>query len=257
MMDKEFHEYERLYMGKTTAYDYSIIEHYDRYKLAKRYVSPNDVVLDAASGSGYGTEYLHDAAKKVIGVEISEHALHYARENHSKDNVEYRHADLDRPLDFPDSFFDVITSFETIEHVPSPEKMLAEFKRVLKPDGVLIVSSPDREIINEDGITHNKYHISELSKKEFIEVVSRFFSVEELFGQTKHIVLPWWKRTIKKISKLDTFGIRRGIVKMLGLKYMVHKHFTPHAEIPIEKTASESKERYYTLILVCKNNKSL
>lgn len=250
--DKEFDAGERLYVGKTKTIEESIKDHFDRYEFAKKYLKPDFVVLDAACGTGYGSEILSSSVKKVVGLEISDHALNWGRQHHKKENIEFKKADLNKPIDLPDNYFDAIVSFETLEHVANQQNTLSEFKRVLKPGGILIISSPDREIITEKGGANNEFHINELSKSEFISLIKEYFEAEEIFGQTKYMILPWHKRIIKLIAKADIFGIRRKIVKILGFDFAVHRYLAPMAYLPIEKTDFESPNDYYVLLMMCR-----
>lgn len=250
--DKEFNAGERLYIGKTVAYEPGVKEHFDRYDFAKKYLRSDFVVLDAACGTGYGSEILSKLVSKVVGLEISDHALDWARGHHQKTNIEFKKANLNKTMDLPSDYFDAIISFETLEHVENQGNMLSEFKRVLKPGGVLIISSPDREIITEKGGTDNKFHINELSKKELVAILKQNFKLEDIYGQTRYVMLPWYKKIIKLIAKLDIFKIRRKIVQFLKLNFFFHKHLAPMAYSSIEKVEFDSPNNYYVLIAVCR-----
>ena len=253
--EKEFQGGERLYLGETESDEGSIKEHYNRYEFAKKYFKPDFTVLDAACGTGYGSDFISDSAKKIIGIEISDHALEWAKNNHQKINIEFKKGDLNEKLDVSSESVDAIVSFETLEHVENQENMLSEFKRVLKPGGLLFISSPDREILSEKAGDNNKFHIHELSKKEFIGLLQQYFKIDSLYGQTKFIVLPWYKRLIKFLMKLDIFKLRRVIVKVFGLKLFIHKNFSPMKATPLEKVDLGSKNDFYVLVAVCRNIK--
>lgn len=251
--DKEFDAGERVYYAeKTKIVEQSMSDHVERYYFAKKYLKPDFVVLDAASGSGYGSEILANCVKKVVGLEISDHALEWARNHHQKSNIEFKKADLNKSFDLPDNHFDAVISFETLEHVANQENVLFEFKRVLKPGGLLIISSPDREIITEKSGVNNKFHINELSKKEFVTILRENFKLENIFGQTKYVALPWYKTAIKFIAKLDFFKLRRKTLKLLGLSWFVHEHFTPMTDSSIEKIDFDSPGSHYILLIVCR-----
>jgi len=250
--EKEFQGGERLYLGKTASDENSIKEHFARYEFAKKHFKPDFTVLDAACGTGYGSDFISDSAKKIIGIEISDHALSWAKSHYQKPNIEFKKGDLNKSLDLPSESIDAIVSFETLEHVENQENMLSEFKRVLKPGGMLFVSSPDREILSEKAGDNNKFHIHELSKKEFVNLLQKYFKLEELYGQTKFVVLPWYKRIIKTLMKLDVFKLRRIIVKVFGLKLFIHKNFSPMKYTPLEKVDFDSKNDFYMLVGFCR-----
>lgn len=250
--EKEFQGGERLYVGKTKSDDNSINEHFSRYKFAKKYLKPDFIVLDAACGTGYGSEFISDSVEKVIGIEISDHALEWGKKHHQKTNIEFKKGNLNNPLDVPSESVDTVISFETLEHVENQENMLSEFNRVLKPGGLFFISSPDREILTEKAGDDNKFHIHELSKKEFVSLLKKYFKIEELYGQTKYVELPWHKKAIKILAKFDIFKIRRLIVKLFGLKLFIHKNFSPMENTSLEKTELNSKNNFYVLLAVCR-----
>ena len=153
-------------------------EHLHRYSVACEYVSGKSV-LDIASGEGYGSNLLSKTADSVIGVDISVEAVSHASAKYKyQKNLEYRAGSCtDIPCD--DNLFDVVVSFETIEHITEHELMLGEVKRVLKPDGVLIISSPNKEIYLDD----NEFHLKELDYDEFDSLLKSYFKNIEMIGQ--------------------------------------------------------------------------
>lgn len=157
-------------------------EHFHRYVVARAWVRGRQV-LDAACGEGYGSALLADAADRVTGVDISETAIGHAQERYREvANLDFQTGDCTR-LDFPDRHFDGIVSFETLEHLAEQEAMLGEFRRVLKPDGLLILSSPDREQYSEQAGHDNPYHVKELNRAELETLLSRYFPAYRLLGQ--------------------------------------------------------------------------
>lgn len=154
----------------------SEIEHRHRYGLLSDVVR-DKVVLDAACGTGYGTYSIAEDARKVIGIDISEEAIAFCKDNYQKDNLEYKQMSATE-MKFEDNSFDVVISFETIEHLPleAQHAFLAEIKRVLKDDGVLIMSSPNRDIITQIRRgRNNPYHIHEFLCEEFREFLKEYF----------------------------------------------------------------------------------
>src|SRR5262249_14536474 len=122
--------------------------HLKRYDFAREDCR-NREVLDAACGVGYGTARLAEVARRAVGGDLSEEAIGYARRRYSAPNVEYHVADL-LALDLPDASFDVVCSFETIEHLEDQPAFLHHVVRVLRPDGVLFVSTPQADETTHD-----------------------------------------------------------------------------------------------------------
>jgi SAM-dependent methyltransferase len=134
--------------------------HMARYALAAEWVRPSDTVLDCACGLGYGTAMLAalSRGKRFLGVDIGDRAVAYARDNFGdRYRVEYRQGDAEDLSFLPDASVDTLVSFETLEHVPGFERFLAEARRILKPDGRIVVSVPNRWE-DETGRDPNPYH---------------------------------------------------------------------------------------------------
>jgi len=149
--------------------------HRARYEFARRYAQGRSVA-DIACGLGYGSRILRDAgAKTVTGMDLCRDAIHYARSQHGLGGITFMVTDATR-ISVSDSSFDVITSFETIEHVPSTYEFLTELARVLRPDGTLIVSSP-----NDWGLTN--HHCHSWTPFEFMAEVAAFFEIESVWEQ--------------------------------------------------------------------------
>ncbi len=110
-----------------------------RYEFAKQFISSKDTVLDIASGTGFGADFLADYAKTVIGADQSKIALNKANTLYKKSNLSFK-IDNALKLSFPNNYFDKVISMETFEHI-QPEKIneyCHEMKRVLKKEGIFI-----------------------------------------------------------------------------------------------------------------------
>lgn len=159
------------------------VEHLHRYYFAKKIISNKDlVVVDIASGEGYGTYILSKEAKFAYGIDISEDAINFAKEKYIKNNLEYKLGNCSN-IPLQDKSVDVVVSFETIEHHDKHEEMLSEIKRILKDDGILIISSPDKKNYTELSKGENHYHIKELFFEEFKNLLSSRFKHIQFFGQ--------------------------------------------------------------------------
>lgn len=157
------------------------LEHMHRYLIAREYVHDKDV-LDIASGEGYGSYMLSSVANSVIGVDISEEAILFASQKYKSDNLKFIKGEAcNIPLE--DCSIDIVVSFETIEHINNHQRMLEEIKRVLRKDGVLIISSPDKREYTDIPKFHNPYHIHELYRKEFEQLLKNNFNNYEIVGQ--------------------------------------------------------------------------
>jgi ubiquinone/menaquinone biosynthesis C-methylase UbiE len=157
-------------------------EHYHRYALAARWCV-DARTLDAACGEGYGTAMLAYSAASVEGVDVSAQAVGHAQQRYGHlQGVGFQVADC-TSLPYGDNEFDRVVSFETLEHLAEQDQLLAEFRRVLKPDGCLILSSPDKATYSDLQNTVNEYHVKELYRDELESLIGRHFPVFRLLGQ--------------------------------------------------------------------------
>ena len=162
------------------------LDHIARYEFASTYVR-GKLVLDIACGTGYGSKILWDGgAAKVFGVDVSTEAINFALNKYKNERLEFRAGDIGS-IDFAANYFDVVVCFETIEHVKNQERALSELLRVLKPDGLLIISSPNREVTSPSKSLreppNSPYHVMEYSSKEFISALKSRAKIIEIRGQ--------------------------------------------------------------------------
>ncbi|UQD56145.1 bifunctional 2-polyprenyl-6-hydroxyphenol methylase/3-demethylubiquinol 3-O-methyltransferase UbiG [Flavobacterium sp. K5-23] len=160
---------------------HGVIEHLHRYAIAQK-ITNNKVVLDIASGEGYGSFLLSKSATKVFGVDIDEESINHAKVKYaSSKNIEFSVGSTDAiPLE--DRSVDVVISFETIEHHDKHDLMMKEISRVLKKNGVLLISSPEKSIYSSRD-PNNPYHIKELTLDDFSDLLKRNFKNVNLFNQ--------------------------------------------------------------------------
>jgi 2-polyprenyl-3-methyl-5-hydroxy-6-metoxy-1,4-benzoquinol methylase len=152
-------------------------EHRGRYWWAAALVV-NERVLDAGCGTGYGANILALAgASEVVGIDRAAHVIAAARQ-HTQPGVTFEVADL-LELPFPDNDFGVVACFEAIEHVEAPDTALDEVARVLRPDGVLAISSPNRSVY----VKGNPHHRHEYFPEELESALRRRFKCVRLVRQ--------------------------------------------------------------------------
>jgi GT2 family glycosyltransferase/SAM-dependent methyltransferase len=149
------------------------IEHFHRYFLARELCRGKDV-LDVASGEGYGAALLSQVARSVTGVEISTDAVEHATRYYARPNLRFARGDA-RSIPLADQSVDVVVSFETIEHFYEQEAFVGEVRRVLRPVGVFVVSTPERDVYSPYDSPANKYHKREISGEELYELLGRSF----------------------------------------------------------------------------------
>jgi SAM-dependent methyltransferase len=159
-------------------------EHWHRYAFARRFAAGKRV-LDAACGEGYGTALLGAVAASVVGIDIDIATIDHARATYGEGNRVRFIAASCSGLPLPSASFDVVVSFETIEHLQAAEQpdMLSEFARVLAPDGVLVISSPNRSLYSDARDYVNPFHRQELYRDDLARLLGARFPAQRWYHQ--------------------------------------------------------------------------
>jgi SAM-dependent methyltransferase len=217
--------------------------HRKRYEFARRFCAGADV-LDAGCGTGYGAALLAESAGRVVGVDLDAEAIAYARRRYPGPNVEFVEADL-LELELPDASFDAVCSFETIEHVTDRERYLAQIRRVLRPGGVFIVSTPRVDRTTER--PRNPHHTVEFSRADFEALLRRFFAEVELYGQQR-----LQTRRHRALQRADVLGLRKRLTFLRPASRLLGT--PPMAEVGSDGIAisREGVERARELVAVCR-----
>jgi SAM-dependent methyltransferase len=156
-------------------------EHLARYAFAAR-LARGKRVLDAGCGAGYGSAELAKTAVSVLGVDQSNDAVQYARENYRLPNLTFVQASA-TALPHPDATFDLVVAFEVIEHLDEWRAFLLEIRRVLVPAGQFMVSTPNKRYYTEtrDRVGPNPFHHHEFEFAEFRNELSAVFPHISMF----------------------------------------------------------------------------
>jgi len=166
-------------------------EHLHRYIWASSLVKDKRV-LDLASGEGYGAALLARHASSVCGVDIAEDVIRHAAEKYTRPNLQFLKGSITRVPLSENHSFDVIVCFEAIEHIKDHDELLQEIKRLLKPSGLCLVSTPNKEIYSGGQEPPNPFHVKELNFEEFNSLLNRYFSSVSYLGQHVHPVSSMW-----------------------------------------------------------------
>src|SRR5258705_5166321 len=141
------------------------IEHLHRYALAMEFADGKKV-LDIACGEGYGTHLLATRATYATGMDIDKSTIEKAKAKYDKKNISFLVSGAEK-ISANDNEFDLVGCFETLEHLSDHASVLKEIKRVLKPGGLLIISTPDKNTYTEARGYKNPFHAKELYYDEF------------------------------------------------------------------------------------------
>jgi SAM-dependent methyltransferase len=176
-------------------------EHFHRYVFARSLVA-GKAVLDAACGEGYGSALLARTANNVVGIDLATETIDHAKSTYSDlNNLQFQQGDC-TALSFEDDSFDVVISFETLEH-------LVAQRRVLKEDGFLVISSPDKKTYSDVTGSENPFHVKELYRDELESLIASEFPAYQLLGQKLVFQSAIWDMSSSSkavIEQLDESG---------------------------------------------------
>lgn len=202
---------ERVIPGITVNFLYQ--EALARYERALTFIKNEMKILDAGCGTGYGSNLLASKGR-VIGIDSNNEVIRYAKKNYG-DKVNFLSGDITK-LQFMSEEIDCICAFEVIEHLKNPIKFLAEAKRILKKNGIIFLSTPNKDIHSPHGYSSSPYHIKEYTYSDFSNLVNSFFKHVKIQGQVKSnkakkAIAKFInsQRAREKFVQKDKFGLRK------------------------------------------------
>lgn len=185
-------------------------EHLARYLFASKFVQ-NKKVLELGCGKGYGSFYLAHFANQVVGCDLNQSSLDFAEENYKRPNLRFASHDVNLPdsqglLGAP---FDVIVTHEVLEHLPPEltETFLTSIKKLLKPDGLLLLSTPNHDVVMKSGMPVPEFHINNLTARELRALLRSHFKQTRMYGQ---VIDRGWLKNL--IYGLDVFHLRHAFL---------------------------------------------
>ena len=202
-------------------------DHVRRYVWAEKFIGGMKV-LDAGCGHGYGSAYLADGtAREIVGIDSDRKAIRFASETYQNPKLHFEVMDVSRLMFQPESF-DAVISFEVIEHLVDTTPYLREIKRVLKTDGLFLLSTPNKrfhERFSRDGKPLSRFHVHEYYPQELYSLLEDYFSItgiyylfgkhdEALLGYMHSCSVPKWIRRFVPLFLKDAWLRMRGIPSM-------------------------------------------
>ncbi len=158
-------------------------------------------LLDVGCGNGRLAAFFQSAGFKVSGVDISSAIIE--RNRAALPGIDFRHTTPDQPMDYPDGSFDAIFCSEVIEHTYDVELMFGEFARLLRPEGLLILTTPYHGLVKNIAIA--------------------LFSFERHFDPTWQHIRFWTKKSLRRIC--DGCGLQPTLWQHVGRFWPVPKSF--------------------------------
>lgn len=176
------YEPERIEFDRSLALDHASTD-LKRYQRALGYLSPTDRVLDIACGEGFGCDLVAARCAEVVGADYDAELVESVARVEHPANVSFAVEDI-TAMGFPDGSFDAVISMETVEHVDE-DLFVAETARVLRPGGLLIVSTPQ----NDWGFNVVPWHVREYSVAEIRTLLEPAFEIVKVHGVSSHEIL--------------------------------------------------------------------
>jgi len=247
---------ERLVPG-TEGWDKYHADHVQRYNyFASKYSGKS--VLDMACGAGYGSNLIvSHGASSVTGIDIADEAVSFAKQNYKDSRLDFMKMDF-REIEKRDKRFDLVISFETIEHIDNPSEFLRVAASVLKPGGKCIVSTPNKKKYSDAGMV-NEFHISELYYEDFRKIFAEHFTIDIEYHQTESVnyrrwqYLRWQFDSMKVNNDKIPFNAFKRFVKNLVSKESAPSEFADifyaHPEDFILEPMPVYNDRYSVIIL--------
>jgi SAM-dependent methyltransferase len=223
--------------GTDTLSRFEAAHHQARYRWAvEQLEGVGGLVVDIAAGSGYGSHMLaRDPERQVVGIDVSDDALANARASYAAPNLRFQTGDAETLREFESQSVSAVVSFETIEHLRHPQHFLAEAARILKPGGVLLISTPNRLLASTlyplRGRPNNPYHVFEYTRDGFLADLSRDFRVDLMAGQS---YVPRWLACWPVQVAIKAFC---HALRGFGAYRFVDRHYHDPQQVNVESTA--------------------
>jgi len=152
------------------------------YEYVKQIIPKNSAVLEVGCGPGYGTNYLSNHVKHIIGLDIDKNVIQYASDKYSSENCSFKfYNGLKIPYD--DNTYNAVVSFQVIEHLQDDINYLAEIRRILKTGGIYILTTPNRtHRVKPNQKPWNRFHVREYSPDELGNILKATFSEINVWG---------------------------------------------------------------------------
>lgn len=199
----------------------------NRYYWAGQYCKDKDV-LEVACGTGPGLGYLANLANSVVAGDYSQEIVDMAK-LHYMSRIEITQFDAQK-MPFPDSSFDVVIIFEAIYYIPSPNAFLAEVQRILRPGGILLVASANKNLYDFNPSPHSYEYFGVL---EMDKLLRDNGFIPEFFGGTPVHQISWAQRALRPIKKIVvTLGLMPRT--MAGKKLLKRLVFGTMEKMPAE-----------------------
>jgi 2-polyprenyl-3-methyl-5-hydroxy-6-metoxy-1,4-benzoquinol methylase len=230
------------------------IENLARYQFAENYLN-GAKILDMGCGFGEGLRFFErrNNNKDIFGIDRSMNAIKNAKESESS-KIYYSIMDIEN-VAFPENFFDLIISFETIEHLNAPMDFINEAYRLLKPSCQLILTTPNKLVSSPNSGSLWPDHIQEFTPDELKRLLQNRFTNVKILGERipifeshpvrkiVHKIAPYIKPLLPKFLRINSLPFIQSIIKnRIGINEVYFSR------------EDEQINHFPTLVAVCKKN---
>jgi SAM-dependent methyltransferase len=189
------------------------------YHFVKQYCSTRPRVLDVGFGEGYGAAILTDSVNDYVGLDMSDDAVRHASSRYVFPNVRFERSDA-ATIPFDAGSFDLVVSFHVLEHVDEPGPYLAEMSRVCRPEGHIVIVTPNRAFRLAPGERPwNRFHVREFDRTELAQLLSKHFAQFAVMGIAGNAEMNDLERArvarARRFARLDPLGLRYRLPEVL------------------------------------------
>jgi ubiquinone/menaquinone biosynthesis C-methylase UbiE len=227
-------------------------EHLSRYYFAQALVK-DQRVLDLGCGTGYGAAILAKSARVVLALDVSQESIEFAKENYTAPNLKFLVSDCNQ-LAISSGSIDVVVCFEVVEHLGDQQTFLKEVRRVLRRDGVLVISTPNRIYYTEERKEANPFHVREFDYPEFSAFLKEQFEHVKIAFQN-HVASIYigdacLERSVRSKMERPGDGLERSSNYFVAVcsKTETGKDFEALAYLPAAANLLRERERHIDLL---------
>jgi ubiquinone/menaquinone biosynthesis C-methylase UbiE len=192
------------------------------YHFVKRFCSTDTRVLDVGFGEGYGAAILSESVGDYVGLDMSEDAVRHASSRYTFPNVRFERSDA-TAIPFDAESFDLVVSFHVLEHVDEPEPYLVELARVCRPEGHVVIVTPNGAFRLAPGERPwNRFHVREFDRGELARLLSKHFTQFAVMGIAGNAEMNGLERArvgrARRFARLDPLGLRYRLPEVLMVR---------------------------------------
>ncbi|MCJ7653165.1 MAG: class I SAM-dependent methyltransferase [Actinobacteria bacterium] len=219
--------------------------HLTAYELAAN-LAEGKKVIDVGCGEGYGPAMLARHAGQVLGVDIAPEVIGHAIRRYTSQNLSFRVMGVNR-LEVPPQSFDLAVSLQVVEHLADVSGYFAEIARVLAPEGVALLSTPNRLTISPGSSRPiNPFHLREYTPQEFRDVLGGYFEGVEIRG----LFHARWLKLNEKVPLVDFIKFYE--MKKYNPRYWAHRLLAPLVSTADFRVGASGIENCLDIIAICR-----